>query len=287
MYPQLFKFRLPAFTHGFLPEYFTVYSYGFMIALGVLFGYLYTSRQAKKQMGIKSDTITNLTILIMVMAFIGGKIFFFLEDPVFYFGHPANMFQAMNRGFVFYGSLIFAIPAIILFFRKNNIPVLKMLDIVAVTAIIAHAFGRTGCFLAGCCHGVPTQSIFGVTFTNPMCAAYPLNVPLHPTQLYDVFLLLCILVVLLFIKKSKKFEGQMFLTYIIIYALGRSIIEIFRGDEERGFIIRNVLSYAQLVSLLLIIIAVFFYVRLYKKEGLNQSKNIHDNPNLNTRGSAG
>lgn len=272
MHPILFKFPLPEWTHGFLPAYFTVYSYGFMIALGVITAYSYTAWQAKKQLGIKSDTITNLAILIMFAAFIGGKLFFYLEDPSFYFGHPANMLKGLNRGFVFYGSLIFAVPAIIWFFRKNKIPVLKMLDIIAITACIAHAFGRVGCFLAGCCHGVPTNSILGVRFTDPFCAAYPLNVPLHPTQLYDVFLLLCIITILLLIGRVKKFDGQLFLVYIILYAFGRSIIEIFRGDEERGFIIRNVLSYGQFVSILLIITAIIFYIWLYRKKRSGQAE---------------
>jgi phosphatidylglycerol---prolipoprotein diacylglyceryl transferase len=284
MHPVLFKFHLPHFLSGIYPGTITLYSYGFMIALGIVTSYLYTLYQAKRQLGIHSDKITDLAVLIMVAAYIGGKIFFFFEEPYFYFGHPEHILENLKSGFVFYGSLIFAIPAMIWFFHKNRLPALKMFDIFAFTACIVHAFGRTGCFLAGCCHGKPTYGIFGVIFTNPACAAYPLNVPLHPTQLYDVFLLLCIIGILTWIKARKKFDGQLFLIYIIIYAIGRSIIEIFRGDEERGFIIKNVLSYAQLISVILISCAVVFYFYLKRK---NQSKNIHENPNLNEAGSPG
>jgi len=206
MHPVLFRLKLPHFLHGILSDYFTIYTYGFLIAVGIVLAYIYTTWQARKQLGLKSDVITNMTIVIMIAAFIGGKIFFYFEDPSFYFGHPANMLKYMNSGFVFYGSLIFAVPSIIWFFKKNKIPVFKMLDIIAITACIVHAFGRTGCFMAGCCFGKPTESFFGVIFSNPVCAASPLNIPLHPTQLYDVFLLLTIIVILLIIKKHKRFD---------------------------------------------------------------------------------
>ncbi len=242
----------------------TIYSYGVMIAIGAALGYFYVSRNAKKELGISTDKIQTLAIYIIAAAFIGGKFLFYLENPGYYFNPPSNMLKGFRTGFVFYGSLLFVIPTAIWYFRKNKLPVLPMLDIIAVAGTIIHAFGRLGCFLAGCCYGIPTEGPLGVTYTHEASKA-PLNVALHPTQLYSITLILTIMVILLMFKRHKRFEGQLFFIYIMLYALGRGVIEIFRGDEARGYIIDNVLSHSQFISLVLISVVLYFYVRLQKK----------------------
>ena len=117
-----------------------------------------------------------------------------------------------------------------------------MLDVMAVVTCIVHGFGRIGCFMAGCCYGKPTESIFGVTFTNPACQAEPLFTALHPTQLYEASLIFVLMTGLIILKSNKKFDGQLFLLYLIIYAFGRGVLELFRGDIQRGFIIGDVVS---------------------------------------------
>jgi phosphatidylglycerol:prolipoprotein diacylglycerol transferase len=145
---------------------------------------------------------------------------------------------------------------------------LTMLDVMAIVTCIVHAFGRLGCFMAGCCYGLPTDSFPGVVFTDPACQARPLNTPIHPTQLYEAGFILVLLIGLLVLKRRKTFDGQVFLVYLIVYAFGRGIIELFRGDAERGFVIRNVLSNSQFISLLMISAALFFYVKLKRKANL-------------------
>jgi len=274
MYPDLFRFAVPEFLQGFLPPFLTVHTYGFCIAMGILAGYYYTYYHAKKQFGTSQDTISNLLVYIIIAAVVGGKVLFYFEDPKYYFGNPANMFRGFPSGFVFYGSLIFVIPVMLWFFKRNKIPVLPMLDIMAITTPIVHAFGRTGCFFAGCCHGVPTHSIFGVTFTDPHCAARPLHVPLHPTQLYSISLLLLAIVFLSLYKKRKKFEGELFALYLILYPIGRFILEYFRGDESRGYIIKDVLSHSQFISIFVIIGAIVFYLYLWKRSRKKTEVNL-------------
>lgn len=270
MHPELFSFNTPDFLEklfSFLPDRISVQGYGTMIALGIVAALLFLTQQAKKE-GIPPGKIMDLFIWVFIAAFIGGRFFFFFEDPARYFGEPTNMLRFSGSGFVFYGSLLFAIPVMIIFFRLNKMPVLKMLDLMAFTTIIVHAFGRTGCFLAGCCHGSPTESIFGVAFTDPSSHAEPLNVPLHPTQLYSVFMLLLIFAILKIIRKRQVFHGQLFLLYLVLYAFGRSIVEIFRGDEARGFIFNSGISHSQAISIMVGIcglIVYFFALRRNKK----------------------
>ena len=130
-----------------------------------------------------------------------------------------------------------------------------MLDYLAVTAVIIHFFGRLGCLLAGCCYGIPTDLWWGITFTDPACSADPLHTSLHPTQIYSMALLAGTFVVLWRMMPRKQFHGQVFFTYLVIYAIGRSVIEEFRGDEARGFVFDGWLSHSQLISLFIVLIA--------------------------------
>ena len=246
----------------------SIHSYGVLIALGALMGFIYLSRMAKKELGIESDVIHGLARLIILAAFIGGKIFYYFEDPGFYFSSPSNMLHNFRTGFVFYGSLIFVIPAVIWYFRKHKLPTFPMLDRLAFTGLIIHAFGRMGCFFAGCCYGQSTDGPIFISFSDEASMA-PVGEHLHPTQLYSVTLLLAIMAILWMFKRYQRFEGQLFFIYIMLYALGRSVIEIFRGDLRRGFIIEDVLSHSQFISLLLIAIVGFFYVWQMKRAKAN------------------
>lgn len=244
---------------------FQIHTYGFMIMMGATIAFFYMTHVVKKDLGIEKDKIQNLAIIIIVAAFFGGKLLFYLENPSYYFGSWENMINNFRTGFVFYGSLLFAVPAIIWYFRKEKWPLWPMMDRIAIVACIIHGMGRLGCFFAGCCHGIPTDVPWAVTFTDRLSQAEPLHTPLHPTQLYSAFLIFSILTVLLMFKRHKRFEGQLFFIYIILYATGRGIIEIFRGDEARGFIIEDVLSHSQFISIIVIAITIWAYLRFKKK----------------------
>jgi phosphatidylglycerol---prolipoprotein diacylglyceryl transferase len=267
MHPEIFSFDTPGFLRGIFPDQMTIQGYGLMIALGILMALLYASRQTKK-IGIEFSNINDLFIWIFLAAFIGGRFFFFFEDPDYYFGTPSNMFELSGSGFVFYGSLLFAIPTMIIYFKVKKLPTYKMLDIMAFVAIIVHGFGRMGCFMAGCCHGIPTDSALGVAFNHPHTMASPIGVPLHPTQIYDIVLLAFIFAVLRVVKTKQAFDGQLFLLYIMLYAVGRAIVEIFRGDEARGFVFDGVLSHSQLISIVIVLVGFYFYKRIMKKQKL-------------------
>ena len=237
----------------------TIYTYGFLIALGCLAAFTYMWRTSR----MSFDQANTLFILLILAGIIGGKLFMIFEDPARYLKNPARLVSA--SGFVFYGSLLLCIPTMLLFFRKNKLPVLSMLDIMAIVTCIVHGFGRLGCFMAGCCYGLPTDSWLAVIFIDPVCQAQPLNTPLHPTQLYEATFIFMLMTALLILKSRKTFDGQVFLVYLVVYACGRSVIEMFRGDIERGFVIKDILSNSQFISLLIAAVAIFFYVKLNRK----------------------
>jgi phosphatidylglycerol:prolipoprotein diacylglycerol transferase len=270
MHPILFEISIPEFLQGILPATITVYSYGFLIMIGAIVAMTYTVIQNKKRYNISFDTSQTLFLIIFIGAFLGGKVFFFFENPSYYMENPSALWG--SRGFVFYGSFIFSVTGILVFFKIKGLPILKMLDIIALTTGLVHVFGRMGCFMAGCCYGIPTESSYGVVFRDANSLARPLDTNLHPTQLYSVLLITLILATIVLLRRKQRFHGQLFLVYLMFYSVGRSIIEIFRGDLSRGFIIDNLLSHSQFISLLILIFSVFFYIKLGKKEPITTVK---------------
>jgi phosphatidylglycerol:prolipoprotein diacylglycerol transferase len=255
MYKELFSFHLPDFlVHLFHSNQVVIYAYAFCITFGCLITTIYTKRAARKELGI--DYLSNnFFYLIFIAGFVGGKLFFYLEKPLFYINNPSLLLDNFSGGFVFYGSFVTIIPVIIWYLKHHKIPVLPMLDILAITTLIVHSFGRLGCFLGGCCYGLPTNSLFGMVFPTSNA------VRVHPTQLYELYILLMLLIILLIIKKYKRFNGQIFLLYLGLYAICRSILELFRGDE-RGYLIKDILSHSQFIALLILISTLFIYNKL-------------------------
>lgn len=238
---------------------FTVYSYGFMIAVGIVAGVVYMAMEGKREVALTFDQANALFLVIFVAALLGGKFFLFLEDPARYAQHPGELLA--GSGFVFYGSFLFAVPAMWWYFRKHRLPPFRMLDVMAVTTCVVHFFGRIGCFLAGCCHGSPTDSAFGVVFTDPACLAEPLNTPLFPTQLFEATWILMVMIFLLLLKRRRQFYGQLFFSYLLLYAVGRFFLEYFRGDAARGFVADGYLSHGQVTALLVFLVVLFLYVK--------------------------
>ena len=257
MHKELFRFQLPDyFATLFHTKWLIIYTYAFCIVLGIILGTLYTKWNARKTLGVELPN--TFIYLIFSAGFIGGKIFYFIENPSYFWNHLSLLLNIFSGGFVFYGSFVTIIFVVIWYLKKHNIEVLPMLDILAITTIILQILGRTGCFFAGCCYGLPTNSAFGVVFP----ASNHLTV--HPTQLYEVFILLLIVTFLLIINIHKQFQGQIFLLYISLYGICRIILEFFRGDT-RGFIIKDTLSHSQFIATIILLIALLFYKKLKQK----------------------
>ena len=258
MHPELFHFNLPDFLSNLLHiKQITVYTYAFCIALGSLLAALFTKWSARKDLGIELSN--SFFYMIFIAGFVGGKLFYYLEKPLFYFDNPSLLLDNFSGGFVFYGSFVTCIPTVIWYLNKKKISILPMLDILAITTLIAHFMGRMGCFFAGCCYGLPTKSLFGTVFPTSNYIA------VHPTQLYEAFILLYLMIFLLILKKHKKFNGQIFILYLTLYAISRSILELFRGDK-RGYIIEGFISHSQFIALLLLLTSIFFYKKLSHKK---------------------
>jgi phosphatidylglycerol:prolipoprotein diacylglycerol transferase len=139
--------------------------------------------------------------------------------------------------------------------RWRRLPVWKLADLISPLIALGLSFGRIGCFFAGCCYGKETSLPWAVVFKNPDSLAR-LNVPLHPTQLYDAVNGLAIFFFLSWLEKKKSFDGQIFWLFLFLYSITRFFIEIFRGDP-RGFLFGGLLSTSQGIGVLLAICSLF------------------------------
>lgn len=243
---------------------FAIHTYGFMGAIGflVLAGLaLYRTRA----LGLKPERTADLIFWTAVVGLIGSRIVFIAQNPEA-FTAWTQWLNLRTGGLVFYGALLFGAPAASLLLWRFKFPFFATWDVFASGFPIAHGFARLGCFGAGCCYGAPCEQPWAVTFTNPMSAARPLNVPLHPTQLYEAGFLFALGALLQVLYYKKSWDGQVMLTYLVFYAIGRSVIETYRGDASRGFFLPQVLgealTYSQGISVVLAVfaIAVFGFV---------------------------
>jgi phosphatidylglycerol---prolipoprotein diacylglyceryl transferase len=240
----------------------TVYTYGVLLAAAYLFG-LQLARVRARARGLDANRILDLGIYIIISALIGAKLLLLVTDFRTFSSNPRELLTLARSGGVFYGGLILAVAVALFYIRKIGLPLWTTCDVFAPGIALGHVVGRFGCLFAGCCYGKETHVPWAITFHDPFAAANvgtPLNVPLHPTQLYEAGAELLILIVLLVTeRKGRPYPGRTFWLYMLLYAVSRFIIEFYRGDE-RGMV--GALSTSQFISVLLAPLAIVMLVYL-------------------------
>jgi len=231
----------------------------------ILLGGFWVYHYAEKEK-INKEKVFDMLVLITIFSIIGARIFSILFDGgiKWYLSNPLEIFALWNGGFTFYGGFIFGIITGIWYIKKHRLNFWKLADLFAPALALGLAVGRIGCFMSGDSYGKPSNLPWAVTFTNVHSMA-PLNVPLHPTQIYSVITNSLILIVLLWWKKKQKFTGELFLLFAILYSITRSFVEIFRNDP-RGVYFGGIISTSQIISLFVILLSGFFYLRFKKNK---------------------
>ena len=259
MYPILF--RLGSFP---------VNTYGVFLALAFLSAIFVTVRLAARD-GLPKEKIYDLCLWLLLSSLIGSKLLMLFTEPE-YRQNPLLLFSLdfLRSGGVFYGGLLGAVIAGYLLMRRWKLPWWKTADACAPGIALGNVLGRLGCFFAGCCWGKPTSLPWGVRFPQAghEITGVPTGVPLHPTQLYESFAMLIVFFFLLWLHKRKKFSGQVILSYAVIYATVRFLIEFVR-DDPRGDILGLTtltgLSTSQLIGIVIGIGALILLVVRWRR----------------------
>ncbi|NOY77803.1 MAG: prolipoprotein diacylglyceryl transferase [Calditrichaeota bacterium] len=242
----------------------TIYTVGVLHTLAIAVAVWWAFRHSRKA-GIDPKQLLDLAVVIVVWAVVGARIFSILFDGNLngYLRHPHTMLMVWEGGFTFYGGFLFGLAAGIWYVRKHKWNGWKTADLMAPALALGLTVGRLGCFFSGDSFGKPTQLPWGVTFTSPYSLA-PTGIPLHPTQIYSVITNFSLFWILLWWQKRQRFQGELFLIFMMLYAVTRSFVEIFRNDP-RGVYLNGLISTSQIISILVAAVAVWLYFNRLRK----------------------
>ncbi|HNX81661.1 MAG TPA: prolipoprotein diacylglyceryl transferase [Candidatus Omnitrophota bacterium] len=227
---------------------FTIYSYGLMVALAFLAGVTMAQFLAKKR-GLNTDFIYNLCFLGLLTGIIGARILYVIEHFDLFRAHFLEIIMLQHGGLSWFGGLSVGFISALVYIKHKKQALGPILDCLAPALALAHAIGRIGCFLNGCCFG--KESSYGILFPGHAK-------PLIPTQLYSAGILLIVCGILLYLQSKPHRPGRIFCIYVLLYSAKRFCIEFWRGDNYPFFM---GLTLFQTMSLVFFIGAVIWFWR--------------------------
>ncbi len=236
--------------------YFTLHTFGVLLAAAYLAALWWITRSAKRE-GLDPERMMSLGLWAIVGAVIGAKLLMVLRTLPEYLADPSQLWalSTLQSAGDFYGGFLGALAAVAVYFaRTPQLRVWRTADICAPAIALGQAIGRVGCFMAGDDYGSPATVPWAVRFTDPdaySIGGAPLGVPLHPVQLYESAVCLALFLFLVRLSRRRRFDGQVILSYTLLYAAARFLLEFVRGDEDRGFLLQGLLSTSQFIALLL------------------------------------
>ncbi|NLI68318.1 MAG: prolipoprotein diacylglyceryl transferase [Bacilli bacterium] len=247
----------------------TIYWYGVIIATGIFIG-LYLATKEAERVGMKKDIPMDLLIWAAPIAILFARIYYVTFEWERYRGEPLwKLIAVWEGGIAIHGALIGAILTAIVFSRVRNISFWKLADIAAPSIILGQAIGRWGNFMNQEAHGGPVSEAFYENFmqylpdfiVKQMCID---GVLYHPTFLYESVWNILVFVGLIVLRKYNPLRGEVFLSYLMLYSVGRFFIEGMRTDSLMLF---GIVRQAQLLSVVLIIVALFLII--YRRKVMN------------------
>ena len=242
---------------------FTIHGYGLMIGLGIIAAYWMAEHRAGKK-GLDSEVLVSIGIWGVAAGLLGAKLLYYITVFDEILADPKKLLD-LGDGFVVYGGIIGGVLGGYVLSRVKRLPFLRYADLVMPSVALAQGFGRIGCFLAGCCYGLPTKSPFGIVFTSSDFA--PNGVSLIPTQLISSGLNFLHCAFLIWAASRMKTPGRVAALYLMCYSAGRFVLEFFRGDLIRGTV--GTLSTSQFISIFIFLLGAALFLlcpRLAKRE---------------------
>ena len=238
----------PTLLHIYGPLY--IYSYGFMIVLGLVIYSWFTLNNPRHKGIVTTDQFFSIVSWAIISGLVGGHLLSVITED------PSLESLLSFDGFSILGTIIGVIAFLLVYFAWYRTPVLPLLDFFSAYAPIIQGFGRIGCFLAGCCYGKSSTMPWAITYTNSAVEA-PLCIALHPSQLYSALLLFGIAIFLGgWLQYRLKKPGYVFGFYVALISIERFVIDFFRYDHT------SLISPYQVLSLLLLAFSTAWLIAL-------------------------
>jgi phosphatidylglycerol:prolipoprotein diacylglycerol transferase len=215
---------------------FAIHSYGLLLAVAFLVAIQIFLARGRAR-GLSEDRLSTLSLWILILAIVGGRALFVLTHWEEYKSDPMGVVRLWEGGLMLYGGYILAIAGGIAYVRRAGLPVWRVADAAAPSMAIGVGIGRLGCFLNGCCYGLPTHLPWGIHFPPESYSStvFP-NAALHPAQLYMSLAGFGLFFVLLALDRKPRFDGHLFWTYIALDAALRFLIDFTRYYDETSFL---------------------------------------------------
>jgi phosphatidylglycerol:prolipoprotein diacylglycerol transferase len=214
---------------------FPIGTYGLMLTLGFLAG-MHLARLLGKRDQLEPDGLSDISVAVLLGGILGSKLLMIGVDLVH--GQPlADVFSlgTLRAGGAIHGGVILGLATFFWRIRKLKLPLGPTMDALTPGLALGQAIGRWGCFFAGCCFGTECHAPWAVTFTSPdISQGTPLDMPLHPVQLYNSLANFAVMGLLLLLGRKRRFKGQVGACYFLLEGLGRTFTELWRGDVDRG-----------------------------------------------------
>ena len=251
---------------------FSIHSYGVMLAIGFMVGISLAAKEAVRT-GANAEKVLNLTFWILISSILGSRLFHCIVFYPEYLQNPLRILKIWEGGLVFYGGFLGAVAASVVYTRLNKMNFWQVSDIMIPSVMLGLMFGRIGCTLAGCCFGKPCPEDFHlcITFENALGLGIK-HLPLYPTQILSAVNAFTIFLILWLYRKHKRFHGELLAVSMLLYPVTRSLIEVLR-DDPRGFLHLGTvsLSESQVVSLAMMALAVYIFLRVRPRQSLASS----------------
>lgn len=204
-----------------------------------------------KRMRIEKFDVVCSAVYAVIGGMIGSKLLFIAVTLKKIIDENIPIEAVIKGGFVFYGGLIGGTVGLLIYTKIYKLKFFEFADVYSCVLPLGHAIGRIGCFVSGCCYGMPYNGALGVVYTETL-GSTPLGVTLFPIQLLEASLLTVLFAVLMILFFRTKKKGMVTSVYLYSYSIMRFVLEFFRGDAERGKIMS--LSTSQIISIAILLI---------------------------------
>jgi phosphatidylglycerol:prolipoprotein diacylglycerol transferase len=259
------------FSHDWKPV--PIFSYGVMLGTSMVVGWFLAIRLSKQD-GIPNEQAGAIYMWTAVWAIIGARLLYVITEWQ-EFSSPIDIFMLNKGGLVAYGGMIGGFFSSWYGCHKRKIQLLRWADVSAPSVVLGTAITRLGCLMFGCDYGRRTDVPWAIRFPQGTPAWHdhvanagldktsPFSFPVHPTQIYESLAGLAIFGMLMYLRRVRNFSGLVFLGWVMGYGVLRSLIEVYRGDADRGAI--GPISTSQFIGIVSVIAGIFLLVALLKK----------------------
>lgn len=247
---------------------FYIYTYGPIMALAFLVAFGLVAHLVRRR-GEDLEFYSDLYLWLILIGVAGAKVLFIFTEFREFLARPLDLVNCRKGGLVWYGGVLADLGFIYFYCRRKGKSFLEVTDLLVAPLALGLAIGRIGCLMGGCCYGRFCSLPWAIKYpVNPMTLSIPPGLPVHPSPLYEMLGALVIALLCYFAFTRGQKRGLATAAYFTLYPLLRFFLEYFRGDEERKFVIPDLLSTSQFISLLVLVPALWLLVQAMRRPPL-------------------